>query len=74
MAAGDPADVKICCCMHDHSQDCLWLQFKQEHGSDAAHKLHETPCNCYKEKLKGIDHVFDCKVFRQFYQALAKGQ
>ena len=60
--------------MHEHDLDCLWYKYKEKHGREAAHALHETFCFCYQNKnYSEIDHEFDCKHFSDFYQALVRG-
>jgi hypothetical protein len=40
VAGSDENDCKVCCCMHAHKDDCLWLRYRDKFGEDKAHELH----------------------------------
>ena len=49
--AGSPKEeCSICCCMHDHKEGCLFLEYVKELNDDwdeACRQLHQGHCDCY---------------------------
>jgi len=58
VGAGAKTDMKVCCCMHDHKQDCLWWDYRAKYGPEKAHELHTPKCKCYVKSDKEMynDH------------------
>ena len=68
--ASDKQTSKICCCSHDHTNDCLWLKFSELHPENA-HSVHESSCKCFMRPNYGpIDHQYDCIDWKRFYSQL----
>ena len=46
----------VCCCHHEHSTNCLFIDFVDKHcGGDvdkACQILHQDSCDCYKKIIK----------------------
>jgi hypothetical protein len=61
VAADSSDNCKVCCCMHDHKDDCLWLRYREKHGEDKAHELHTAKCRCFTTKVKPNDHTNNCE-------------
>ena len=38
----------VCCCAHDHDNDCIWYKFYQKYP-DEAHAMHSGECNCNED-------------------------
>ena len=74
VAGSDENDCKVCCCMHAHKDDCLWLRYRDKFGEDKAHELHTAGCKCFKKSVEGAynDHSLDCKDYERFYSELIK--
>ena len=34
---GSPQNSGICCCSHDHTDNCLWKKYREKYGEEKAH-------------------------------------
>jgi len=48
VSSANEINCTVCCCSHTHARDCLWSKYKERHGQDKAHLLHEVTCTCFK--------------------------
>ncbi|KAL4481101.1 hypothetical protein ABPG72_015056 [Tetrahymena utriculariae] len=66
-----------CCCAHQHTDKCEWLQYAMDHGYQEAHKLHEQySCECYNPSKSGsvknpIYHKQGCNRIMEFFKVIS---
>ncbi|EAS04920.2 CHAT domain protein (macronuclear) [Tetrahymena thermophila SB210] len=66
-----------CCCAHQHTDKCEWLQYAMDHGYQEAHKLHEEyACDCYNPSKQGsvknpIYHKQSCNKIKEFFEVIS---
>ncbi|KAL4434529.1 hypothetical protein ABPG74_007313 [Tetrahymena malaccensis] len=66
-----------CCCAHQHTDKCEWLQYAMDHGYQEAHKLHEQySCECYNPSKSGsvknpIYHKQSCNRIKEFFEVIS---
>lgn len=59
-------NYEVCCCAHDHSDDCLWYKFYQRYP-DEAHELHSGECQCNELHPSRKKHSYNCEVRKKFH-------
>lgn len=69
--SSEESNNKILCSNHDHSDDCLWFQYKEKFGRQEAENLLKWDCKCFKSKGLGpIEHNYDCAQYRNYFNKL----
>jgi len=55
-------NIDICCCSHDHTDDCRWHKYFLKYPIKA-HKLHSGKCKC---EFANNEHKPDCLLLIEY--------